>query len=229
MPRRKRLIRPRQGQQTLGLVSAAPSEVVEAPRPGRPTKRSVEREQTILRLIARGNTRTAAAGAAGIDLRTLERWCKASVGFRRAVERAEHQAEVQYVERVHRASVQAEVVEHFDQRGNLLRRTTKYDPKQANWWLERRRPADWKPAPKQVEVSGDVTVEHGDVNVIVWRPDEAWLAALARNERDLPPDVRVVSPAPDRPVRGPVLLPEPVPATPAPSAAGDVPEPAERP
>jgi hypothetical protein len=230
MPRRKRLVAPRTGQQHMGLVE--PVQRVYQPGPGRPSKMTPERVDIILRLLKAGNTREAAAQGAQVDAATMRRWCAAVPQFKAQVEDAEHAAEVAFASRIRKAATEAEVVEHFDQRGNLLTRRTKYDWKAAAWWLERRRGSTWKPAPQQVDVSGTVEHEHTgsvEVNVTVWRPDEAWLAALARNERDLPPDVRIVSPAPDRPVPGPVLLPESVPAPPAAPAAGDVPEPADRP
>lgn len=178
---------------------------------GRPTKLTDPREETILTMLRAGNTREAAAAAARIDPATMRRWCAGNARFRAVVEEAENAAEAMFASRIRKAATEAEITEHFDQRGNLLRRTVKYDWKAAAWWLERRRGQTWKPAPGQLEISGpDGGPIEQNVNVTVWRPDPAWLAAFANSEGELPPDVRVVGPGADRVQPGPLLLPEPL-------------------
>ena len=71
---------------------------------GRPTKRTPEREAIILDALAAGNTRRAAAAAAGVDERTVERWQARSVGFADALRAREAQSEVRLVAMIARAA-----------------------------------------------------------------------------------------------------------------------------
>ncbi len=59
-----------------------------AARTGRPSKYSPERAEAILTALRSGNTRTAAAGAAGIGYATLQRWMATCEQFRSAIEKA---------------------------------------------------------------------------------------------------------------------------------------------
>jgi hypothetical protein len=90
----------------------------------RPSKLTPQVEAVILDALRRGNTRTAAAEAAGLPRETLSRWIARFVTFRHAVTRAEAEAEVAHVANVKKAADegtwQASV-----------------------WWLERRRSEDW--------------------------------------------------------------------------------------
>jgi hypothetical protein len=91
---------------------------------GRPTKRSPERITAILNALKVGNTRRAAAGAAEINELTLARWMAADVGFRSAVENAEHEAERRFLTIVAKAATTGTWTA-------------------AAWWLERRKNADY--------------------------------------------------------------------------------------
>ncbi len=128
-----------------------------------------------------GNTRAAAAAAIEVDEDTFGRWVRGNAGFRRAIEHAEHEAELLFSARIRKSATEAEVVETFDRQGNLLRRVTKYDWKAPAWWLERRRGKAWRPT-ATVEVSGlgGGPIEHEGHDVIEWRPDEAWMRDYAR-------------------------------------------------
>ncbi len=90
---------------------------------GRPTKRSPEREQAILNALRIGNTRRAAAAAAEISEDTFARWLDDAV-FSGAVAKAEADAELRFL---------GQVAKH-----------AATSPQAAQWWLERRRPADYR-------------------------------------------------------------------------------------
>jgi transposase-like protein len=100
---------------------------------GRPSKFSVEKQETICKAIATGSTYAEAAAAAGIDYTTLLAWRrrgeKANSGklfeFSKAIKKAEDQSEAELLSRIVNAG---------------------RDPKywQANAWiLERRMPDRW--------------------------------------------------------------------------------------
>jgi hypothetical protein len=63
----------------------------------------------------------------------MRRWCPDDERFRAAVEEAENAAEFVHVSNIHLSAHQAEVIEHFDARGNLLSRRVKRDPKVSEW------------------------------------------------------------------------------------------------
>jgi transposase len=86
-------------------------------------KHSPEREQAILNALRVGNTRRAAAAAAEINTDTFYEWLK-NPTFSDAVEKAEADAEQRYVAQVAKAA-----------------QTTW---QAAAWWLERRRPQDYR-------------------------------------------------------------------------------------
>jgi hypothetical protein len=146
---------------------------------GRPTKLTPERTALAVNVLRGGNTREAAAAAIEVDPDTFGRWTRTNAEFRRAVEHAEHEAELLFASRIRKSAVEAEVVETFDRAGNLLRRVTKYDWKAAAWWLERRRPKEWKPV-QGVEVSGPDGGPIESRDVVTWQPDEAWMREYAR-------------------------------------------------
>jgi hypothetical protein len=103
-------------------------------RPGQPTKRSPEREQAILNALRIGNTRRAAAQGADITEDTLANWMKRSSAFFGAVEHAEAEAEQRFLGNVAKAAA-----------GNTWQA--------AAWWLERRRPEDYRKR-EGVELTG---------------------------------------------------------------------------
>ena len=99
---------------------------------GRPTKLTAAVQETIVSILTAGHTRTVAATAACISLDTLARWMQkgqaAQTGiyadFCGAIARAEAEAEVRMVTIIQMAGAK--------------------DWRAATWWLERRRPVDWK-------------------------------------------------------------------------------------
>ncbi len=92
--------------------------------PGQPTKRSPEREQAILNALRVGNTRRASAAAAEVSEDTLANWMTADSAFFGAVEKAEADAELRFLGQVAKHAVKS--------------------PTAAQWWLERRRPRDYR-------------------------------------------------------------------------------------
>jgi hypothetical protein len=91
----------------------------------RPTKRSPERELTILNALRIGNTRTAAAALAEIGRDTLWEWTQSDPTFSNAVERAESEAETRFL-------------------GNVAKAAADGTWQAAAWWLERRRSGDYR-------------------------------------------------------------------------------------
>jgi hypothetical protein len=94
------------------------------PRTGRPSKCSPERVEAILAMLRAGNTRSAAAAAAGVDRSQLWRWMARDATFRNAIEKAEAEAKLRFV-------------------GQIDRAVTDGTWQAAAWWLERRRPDAW--------------------------------------------------------------------------------------
>jgi transposase len=90
----------------------------------RPTRYSPEVAEQILAALRGGNTRRAAAAAAGVTERTFERWMARFVGFVGAIEKAEAEAHLAHV-----ATIQTAATDGTWQA--------------SAWWLERRCPEDW--------------------------------------------------------------------------------------
>src|SRR5574343_391662 len=134
---------------------------------GRPTKRSPERELTILNALRIGNTRTAAAALADISYETMRQWAEGDLEFRAALERAESEAESRFL-------------------GNVAKAAADGTWQAAAWWLERRRWQDYRRR-EGIEVS-DARKGADDE-----RPDRdalraaqiAYLAAAGIRTRDL--------------------------------------------
>ena len=89
----------------------------------RPTKRTPERREAILRSLRIGNTRTASAAGAGLSLDVLSRWIAGSAEFRGEVLIAEAEAEQRFLGVVAKAATD--------------------DWRAAAFWLERRRYQDY--------------------------------------------------------------------------------------
>jgi len=89
----------------------------------RPVKFTTERQQRVLEAITAGATRHAAALHAGIDESTLYNWLRRYSSFSSRIARAEADVEVRCTA--------------------LILRAAETDPRHAQWWLERRRPADY--------------------------------------------------------------------------------------
>lgn len=89
----------------------------------RRTKYSPKRVELVLDALRHGNTRTAAAAAAGIARGQLYSWMERFPTFRDDVEKAEADAELAMVSKITTAAVESWTA--------------------AAWWLERRRPNDW--------------------------------------------------------------------------------------
>lgn len=90
----------------------------------RPSKRTPEREDAIIRALEEGNTRRAAAATVGIDENTFGRWMLRFGGFADRVRKAEATAETLAVGVIHHGMLRGETAD-------------------AKWWLERRRPDDY--------------------------------------------------------------------------------------
>ena len=90
-----------------------------------------------LEALRHGNTRRAAAGAAGVNATTLYRWMEDAT-FRNAVEAAEHAAERMYL-----AAVENAIGDSWQA---------------AAWWLERRKNDDYARRDK-VDMTVDVKAE----------------------------------------------------------------------
>jgi hypothetical protein len=91
----------------------------------RPTKRSPERELTILNALRIGNTRTAAAALADISYETFRTWAEGDLEFSAAIQRAESEAESRFLGQVAKAAADGTW-------------------QAAAWWLERRRWQDYR-------------------------------------------------------------------------------------
>lgn len=91
---------------------------------GRPSKKTPERIDAILRALRAGNTRAASARFAEIHYDTFYDWMKTDADFSDAVEKAEADAEVRFVTRIATAAEETWQA--------------------AAWWLERRRPEDFR-------------------------------------------------------------------------------------
>lgn len=82
-------------------------------------------QRKIVEALKNGNTRRAAAAYAGVSHMTFYRWIESNVTFSDAVKVAEATAEVGHVQCVAQAAM----------KGNWTA---------SAWWLERRRPKDWR-------------------------------------------------------------------------------------
>jgi hypothetical protein len=96
-------------------------------RTGRPSKLTPEVRERILQAVRGGNFRDVAAQWAGIAPETLSRWLvrpeSTYVAFRQALIEAEQQAEIRAVA--------------------LILKAAETDPRNAQWWLERKFPERW--------------------------------------------------------------------------------------
>jgi transposase len=119
--------------------------------PGRKSMMTDARVQVIVDALKGGNTRRAAAAYAGVHLDTFYEWLK-KPSFSEIVTNAEAAAEVRAVAIVIQAA----------QRG---------DPRAAQWWLERRRRADYG-VQVGVEVSGPGGGPIETADVAALSPDE---------------------------------------------------------
>lgn len=91
----------------------------------RTTKLTPALKKQILAAIRAGNTRTAAAEYVGIPRQTLWVWAKDNATFHDELLQAEAQAEIRIATK-------------------LVRAIDEGDTAAARWWLERRRPEDWR-------------------------------------------------------------------------------------
>jgi len=97
---------------------------------GRPSKRKDAGKEAALVSLRAGNTRTAAAGVAGVTRQTLYRWLDEDATFRDAVEKAEGNAESRMLRVIEDAAISGTW-------------------QAAAWWLERRRKDEY--ALKQIQ------------------------------------------------------------------------------
>jgi len=107
----------------------------------RPSKRSPERRELVLRSLRLGVTRRAAAEYAEIDPASLRRWMAADPGFRDEVIRAEAEAEVRFQSIVADDALGRPA--QVDDQGQVVRAEVKPNPASAKWWLSRRRRSDY--------------------------------------------------------------------------------------
>jgi len=105
---------------------------------GRPYKKTPECEQSIIDLLSEGNTRKTSCIASGISEDTFARWIKEDEDFAGSVKKAEEEAVARNVKVIHEAS--------------------KSTWQAAAWWLERRRPDDFR-VRNDVNHSGALKVE----------------------------------------------------------------------
>jgi hypothetical protein len=105
------------------------------------TLRTPERLEVITRALRSGATRTDAAVYAGMDVRTLQRWCVASAAVQRACDEAEATAAIRATAVVMDDAFGRPA--QYDDAGNVIRAEVKPNPQTAMWWLERRRPHEF--------------------------------------------------------------------------------------
>jgi hypothetical protein len=136
---------------------------------GRPSKLTPERQETICRVLADGNTRIEAAVAAGIDYSTFRVWMRRGRkqdrgqyrAFIEAVNEAESAAAREHLATIRKAASERDEVAvkeiqvreppseaHPKGRLVVVKRETStkrvFDWQAAAWWLERRRPDDYQ-------------------------------------------------------------------------------------
>lgn len=107
----------------------------------RPTKRTPEREARLYEALRAGNTRRASCAYAGISQSCFASWLDRFGDFRDAIEKAEADAEIRNV-----AIIQKAASESWQAAG---------------WWLERRRPGDYR---QRQEVTG---ADGGPLKIVV--------------------------------------------------------------
>lgn len=99
---------------------------------GRPTKLTPQMQAKIVQALTAGNTRTAAVAYANVDYQTFLNWMERGnnarsglfFDFFEAVKKAEADAEVRNVA--------------------IIQKAAEKNWQAAAWWLERRKPDDWK-------------------------------------------------------------------------------------
>jgi hypothetical protein len=118
----------------------------------RPSKYDATRSKAILDALRAGNTRTASVAYAGIDYKTFQKWRATFPEFDADVQKAEADVEVRNVA--------------------IIQTASKTTWQAAAWWLERRRPDDWK-LRNETAVTGK---DGGDLKVIVQYEDVRIMA-----------------------------------------------------
>lgn len=104
---------------------------------GRPTKCTPETVERVCQYLRAGNTRQTAYTVAGVGRETFYRWLSSNSEFREAVEKAEEEAVARNV--------------------MVLMAAAQKSWQAAAWWLERRRPGDFK-LRDEAALSGTITV-----------------------------------------------------------------------
>lgn len=107
----------------------------------RPSKRTPEREARLYEALRAGNTRRASCAYAGISESTLATWLERYNDFRDAIEKAEADAEIRNVA--------------------IIQKAASDTWQAAAWWLERRRPADFR---QRQEMTG---ADGGPLKIVV--------------------------------------------------------------
>ena len=105
------------------------------------SKRTAARRELILRTLRTGLTRRAAAEYADMDRVTLYRWMADDATMRKAVIKAEAEAEVRFATVITSSALGRPA--QYDAAGRLVRAEVPASPTDAKWWLTHRRPQDW--------------------------------------------------------------------------------------
>ena len=141
-------------------------------------KRSPEREQRVLQALRNGNTRTAAARCAGIEIHTLERWAKRSAQFAQALSRAEAESQVALVA--------------------IVRQAAASDWRAAAHLLERRWPDEWGRREK-IDIDVYARQRARELGIDEHEAVQAVRPACASSHRRCSADACLADPCCDRP------------------------------
>ena len=107
----------------------------------RPSKRTPERRDLILRTLRTGLTRRDASEYADMDRQTLLRWMQSNVAFSRAVVQAEAEAAVRMGTVVANGAFGRPA--QYDANGRQVRAAIPANSTDAKWWLTHRRYQEW--------------------------------------------------------------------------------------
>lgn len=111
------------------------------PGKGRPTKRTPERADVILRAVRTGMTMRAAAGLADMHVSSLYAWQEEDPTFSDALAHAHAECEARFTTIVTDDAL-GRPAQH-DDRGRVIRAEVKPNVESAKWWLEHRRKEDY--------------------------------------------------------------------------------------
>lgn len=123
-------------------------------KPGRRQKFTPETIENILTAVSIGSTYTDAARAARINDQTLSNWQREGRDARAKFERGEklepgERAKLDFLEQLEQVESQCAI-----DMQTILYNEASRDAKYAQWWLERRRPDQFRPPPVRNELGG---------------------------------------------------------------------------